>query len=318
MLTTERVLAIEPNTWTEMLALKARVDAGTISPAQAAASVGLSRPALAEAHGSVAVIPLMGLLTPRGGGIWGMLFGGTSLAGFRAAVQEAAANRSVTSILLLVDSPGGSVTGTIEAADAVAAARRTKRIVAVADGMAASAAYWISSQASEIIASPSAQLGALGVLSVHEDVSRAMDAAGVTITQITSSPYKAEGSPFTPLSAEARADLQRIVNHYGDIFVRAVATGRGVSDAHVRADYGRGRVLTTQDAVRVGMVDRVATVEAALARETRAPLEAAAHDRTMAFHFELLTRGIASPPPRRVRDHDEATDLRLRLAELGR
>ncbi|MBI3936779.1 MAG: S49 family peptidase [Betaproteobacteria bacterium] len=226
------------------------------------AALGESR--LAAPMVGVQVIPLMGVITRRPGPL-AMLFGATGLDTFGERFRGALADPQVQAIVLHVDSPGGGVFGVPEMAAEILAGRGTKPIVAFADGFMASAAYWIASAADSIVAAPSSQVGSIGVLALHYDFSRALDAEGITPTYITSAQYKADGAPEMPLSGGARAHLQAQVDALHRDFVRAVATGRGVSQAKVNADFGQGRVLLAQDAVAAGMADRLGTMETVLA-----------------------------------------------------
>lgn len=213
-----------------------------------------SRSGSVEAPRGVAIIGLQGALSNRGG-----------MATFRASLARAVANAEVGTIVLDVDSPGGTVAGTAETAAAVAAAADQKRVVAVADSLMASAAYWIGAQASELVVSPSAEVGSIGVLAVHMDLSKALEDFGIKTTIMRSTPFKAEGSPFEPLTEEARASIMGSVGEAHEDFIRAVAAGRGVSLTKVREDFGQGRVVSAQKAVQVGMADRVATMNDVLA-----------------------------------------------------
>jgi signal peptide peptidase SppA len=174
----------------------------------------------------------------------------------------------IGTVILDVDSPGGMVTGTPEAADAVFAARDGARVVALLNPLAASAAYWIASQASEVVAVPSGEAGSIGVFMLHTDCSAMLEMNGIKPTFIfaTDSPFKVEGNAYEPLGDVARTHFQEEVDAVMAQFVKAVARGRGVDRAKVLADFGQGRTLTADDARKVGMIDRVATMTAAMAR----------------------------------------------------
>ena len=144
--------------------------------------------------------------------------------------------------------------------------RGTKRIVALVNGMAASAAYWIASQADEIISIPSGMSGSIGVFTAHEDLSVALEQNGVKMSLIYAGKHKVDGNPFEPLSDEHRAFMQGRVDEAYAQFVKDVARGRGVTPAEVRTGFGQGRALTAKDAKAAGLVDRVATVDETLAR----------------------------------------------------
>lgn len=221
-------------------------------------------------RGSVAVIPVMGTIARRMN-FMDALSGGTSIEIFERRFDEAMADDEVTSIVLSVDSPGGSVYGVEEIARKIYNARREKRIVAVVDGgLAASAAYYLASSATEVVASPSSEIGSIGVFGIHMDWSEYLAKEGIKPTLIKAGANKAEGAPHFPLTEEAAAHLQEAVDDYYDQFVRAVARNRGVSVKLVRGEaYGQGRTFTTKRALDRGMVDKVGTLEDVLADLTR-------------------------------------------------
>ena len=211
--------------------------------------------------GAIVVVPIQGVMTQKGGSSLDDLFGhgGTSSESLGAIMRKLAADDGVGTIVLDVNSPGGQVNGVEEAADAVFQARSSKRIVAVANTMMASAAYWVASQAHEIIASPSSMVGSIGVMAVHEDVSVMAENLGIKMTVLSAGKHKADGHKFAPLSDEARAHEQKLIDGYYSQFVSAVARGRRVSQQTVRDGMGQGRVFSAKDAVSMGMADKVGT-----------------------------------------------------------
>jgi len=104
------------------------------------------------------------------------------------------------------------------------------------------------------------------VIAAHEDLSKMLQAEGVNVTLITAGKYKAEGNPYEPLPAEARANIQAEVDAYGADFTSAVARGRGVSVEAVRKDMGQGRMLRGDAALANKMVDGVATFDEVIRR----------------------------------------------------
>lgn len=256
-LAAEHIWAIQPPV---LEAALERVKAGL--PAQAAAKRQAAR------AGAVAILPLQGVLRQKGSTFMDMLFGdgGPSTERFAANIRRLAADESVGTIVLDVHSPGGEVFGTQEAADAVFEARQQKQIVAVVNSLAASAAYWIASQADEIWASSSSLTGSIGVFAMHEDISEMAEKVGVKVTLISAGKFKTEGNEFEPLTDEAKAAIQSIVDGHYAQFVNAVARGRGVKAADVRGGMGQGRVVGAKDAVALGMADKVGTLRDALAK----------------------------------------------------
>lgn len=200
--------------------------------------------------------------------------GGASLEAFQANFKHAAADEGARAIIIDVDSPGGQVDLVPETVSMINAAKRADRpIIAVANTMAASAAYWIASAADELVVTPSGLVGSIGVYMMHQDISQNLETQGVVPTFIFEGARKVEGNPFEPLSAEARGALQSHVRTYYEMFTKDVAKARGVSVAVVRADpektdahFGGGRAYTAKEAVALGMADRVATIEQTIQR----------------------------------------------------
>lgn len=245
--------------------LEFRRAGGVLTDAEIAERIGaVSRPAL-RASGAVAVIPIFGTIAHHAG----MMIessGGVSTESIASRFRAAMADPQVGAVLLHIDSPGGSAAGVPELAAEIHAARGPKPIVAQADSMAASAAYWIGTAADELVVTPSGLVGSIGVISGHQDISEALAKEGVRTTLITAGKHKGEGNPYAPLSDEDRAAIQERVDDYYNLFVRAVAKHRGVSVESVRSGYGEGRVVTAKRAVDLGMADRVATIDETIAR----------------------------------------------------
>lgn len=219
----------------------------------------------AQVAGQVAVLPVYGLLAKRTS-LMTEMSGGTSYDSLRASLDELLRDPAVSSIVLDVDSPGGEVDGLPELAAFVRAQRDVKPIVAQVDTLAASAAYWIASQASEVVVTPSGEVGSIGVYTAHQDVSAAMEAAGVRTTLVSAGRYKVEGNPYEPLGDEARAAIQDQVDAYYAMFLSDVARGRATTTDAVAAGYGEGRTLLAKPALAAGMVDRIDTLDATIRR----------------------------------------------------
>jgi capsid assembly protease len=215
-----------------------------------------------RAGGSVAVLPLCGVLSPRGSWLSLMLGGGAGgLRGFRASFREALASPDVGAIVIDVDSPGGVISLIPETAEEIRAARGTKPIIAVANTMACSAAYWLAAQADELVCTPSGIVGSIGVYMVHEDYSKWNADFGVDPTYISAGRYKTEGNMDEPLSEGAREDWQAEVDLRYSAFIEDVAAGRGVSAVDVDENFGQGRVFQADPALAAGLIDRIGTIE---------------------------------------------------------
>lgn len=215
-------------------------------------------------QGAAAVIPVHGTITPRPS-VFASWSGGASAEGIGRAVEQAASDPQAEAIVLDLDSPGGSVFGLPEAAAKIMAARKSKPIHAVANHVAASAAYWLATQAHTIAVTPAGQVGSVGVIWAHTDYSKFEEQLGRKTTYVTAGKYKAEGNQDNPLDPEAAAEMQRVVNEYYAMFLAAVAKGRGVKTDRVERDFGQGRMSLAAQAVEAKMADRVATLEQVIA-----------------------------------------------------
>jgi signal peptide peptidase SppA len=213
-----------------------------------------------KVSGDLAVINLSGFITQKPS-IMSILFGGTSAEAFAQAVVGALGDDSIGAVVMNVDSPGGTVFGVPEAAAAIRAVRGSKPLLAVANPLMASAAYYLASQADEIVALPSALVGSIGVYVAHVDESKALEREGLNVTEITYGRRKAELSSAAPLTEEARTALQDRVDYYGKLFESDVAKGRGIQVSTVRANYGEGAIFTAKDAQAAGLIDRIGTLD---------------------------------------------------------
>lgn len=257
--------AIDASKLRELLSVLAfRAAGGEFTPDEIRARIGEGGNASASRlqGGSVAVVPIRGVIAHRMSAMESSS-GGTSAEGVAAMLRQVMADASVGTVVLDVDSPGGTVTGMTELAAEIydMRGRGTKKIIAQVNGMAASAAYWLASQADEIVSIPSGLAGSIGVFTAHEDLSKALANEGIDVTLISAGKYKVEGNPFEPLSEEAKAVIQARVDDAYATFVKDVARGRGASQAAVREGYGQGRALGAKDALKAGLIDRIGTMD---------------------------------------------------------
>ena len=237
-------------------------DNETMQAVHADAQAAAARRAAAPAAGGIAVIPLYGIVTQRGNmadDVSGP--GSTSTQKFTAALRAAIADSAVAQILIDIDSPGGSVYGVQELAAEIIQARSAKPIVAIANSLCASAAYWVGCSASQLYVSPGGEVGSIGVYQAHQDMSKALADDGVNVTFISAGKYKTEGNPTGPLTAEAQAFMQSRVDDYYAAFIKGVAKGRNVGIDAVRNGMGQGRVLGADAALAENMVNGIATFD---------------------------------------------------------
>lgn len=207
----------------------------------------------------VAVIPITGVLN-KNDAFMAWLYDGMTMAGIARTYQMAVDDPSVNSVILYVDSPGGTVDGTQELANIIYNGKKGKQVIAYSDGMIASAAYWIASAADKIyISGDTVEVGSIGVVATHIDISKQDEKFGEKWTEITAGKYKRIASAHEPLSDEGRQSIQEQVDHIYTVFVGEVARNRNISEDQALA-MADGKIFIGKNAVEVGLVDGVATL----------------------------------------------------------
>lgn len=206
----------------------------------------------------IGTLMIAGVLVKGAGPLDRFFFGGEDVDHYRAQIQEAADNPKVQGLILRFDSPGGSVTGIPEFGSQVAAF--PKPVVAFTDTQMCSAAYWLGAQADAVVASPSAIVGSIGVISSFYDVSQMLAAVGVKPEVFTSGDLKAAGIGSIPLTEDQRADWQARVDATGAAFREAVVAARG----DVPEDAMRGQWFRGSQAGAMNLIDAVGEIDRAV------------------------------------------------------
>jgi len=215
---------------------------------------------------NVAIIPIDGVIGKRMN-LFTQISGGTSSQILAEDYEKAMNDPSIKGIVLHVDSPGGTVDGTQQASDLMASYRGQKPVVACADGLMASAAYWLGSNADEIyIADETTDVGSIGVVAKHMDISGYEEKNGIKTTEITAGKYKRAVSQYMPLSDEGRALIQADLDQIYALFVETVAKNRETDVAAVLENMADGRTFLGRNAIDAGLVDGVATLAESIER----------------------------------------------------
>lgn len=209
-------------------------------------------------RGNIATLNLIGPVV-RYANLFSDISGATSLQVFATDFQAALDNPDVKAILLNVDSPGGMASGVAEMASAIKAA--SKPVWAYIDELGASASYWLPAAASRVVASKTALVGSIGV------VSSVRSSANPDVLEIVSS--RAPRKRMDVNSDEGRGAIQQIVDNLESVFVADVAKYRGVAEDKVIADFGQGGLVFAPDALAAGMVDAIGSYEQTLAELAR-------------------------------------------------
>ncbi|WP_284214568.1 S49 family peptidase [Comamonas jiangduensis] len=219
----------------------------------------------AQSGGGTMVLPVHGVLTNRAHAKAASTVM-TSAEELGADIRAAMRNPDVGRIVLDVDSPGGSAFGVQEVGDAIYEARQAKPVIAVVNATAASGGYWIASQATEVVLTPSGMVGSIGAYMAHVDRSAQYEKEGQKVTYVYAGKHKVEGNDTGPMSDETLAYVQTLADQCYASFVQAVARGRGVTAAVAGGEsFGQGRMVMADAALKAGMVDRLGTLSQVLA-----------------------------------------------------
>lgn len=208
----------------------------------------------------LAFIPMRGTLVHRNGDSW---YGTRGYDDIRREFDAAMADPDVAGIVFDIHSGGGMVYGNFELADHIRSKRSEKPSLSVVNAGAMSGAYSLGSSAGRMVSTPSGDSGSIGVLTMHVDVSKAMEKFGVAISLIHAGDHKVDGNPYSPLPDNVRADMQARLDGMWQKFISVVAVNRGMSEQAVRDT--QARVYGADDAVKIGLVDAVTSPQEAVA-----------------------------------------------------
>lgn len=304
---------IEPSMLCVLAGILARRVAGQDVPRSEIEAALVNRKNLPQPRaGSVAIIPIYGVLAPRMN-MMSEMSGGTTYQRIGMQLREAVANKSIRTIVLDIDSPGGSVAGNAELATELMRARTKKPIVAQAQYLMASAAYQIAAAATEIVAAPSARVGSIGTFMIHDDLSEALAQLGIRRTFISAGEGKVDGNDAEPLPKEVQARMQAAIDEAYGMFVGNVIKGRGtgMTTDRVRKDW-KAYVYSAAEALTNGMIDRVATLDETVARLLTDSPEAEDQIAARAFLGTEDSPTVDTPQePERATGQDRLSELAL-------
>jgi capsid assembly protease len=216
------------------------------------------------AEGGIAVISVIGELVNRGAYI-DASSGVVSYEGIARQLKEAGADTAVKAIIIDMETPGGSAIGCMETGALVREVAKSKPVYVVVNGMMCSAGYAIGSGATQIITTPSGVSGSIGVVMVHADYSSALEKKGIVATLIYSGDHKVDGNPYEALPDAVAADMQTRCSMIYEQFLAHVEQGRGVRFNAEAARATQARYYSGDDAVRLGLADKIGNFESALA-----------------------------------------------------
>jgi protease-4 len=191
-------------------------------------------------------------------------------------IRQARDDSAVKAVVLRIDSPGGTVSGSDRIWREVEMLKRSgKPVVASLGGMATSGGYYVAAPADQVIAEPTTLTGSIGVISELPNVEGLMGKLGVEMQIIATGKWKDTGSYFRPMTDEEQRRWRDLLDSAYQRFTRIVARGRrlGISEVQALAD---GRIYTAEEALGLKLVDAVGYLDdAILSAKRRAKLEAA-------------------------------------------
>ena len=211
-------------------------------------------------EGGIAFIDITGMMMQNPGFIERVYMGATDTIAIGQAIKDAGSDASIQRIALLIDSPGGTVSGTAELGDIVSQVGSVKPVSAYVSDVCASAAYWVASQASTITANKTAVVGSIGVRMAMYDYSAAYEQAGVKVIPIDTGKFKSAGLLGTEVTADQIQMYQDIIDEHFGRFSDAVMTGRGMTDKQFGA-VKDAQIFSATQAVGKNLIDGVNTLQ---------------------------------------------------------
>ncbi|QDT84585.1 S49 family peptidase [Gimesia chilikensis] len=216
---------------------------------------------------NVAIVPLHGVMVryPNWMTRW---YGATSTDEYASKIEALADRGDIDCIIQDVNSPGGVVAGLDEAWERIEEVRKRISIKTVCNEMMASAAVYIGSCADETIVTRNGLAGSIGVIQERPDWSKYEAERGIETKVIVSGKYKAAFHPSVPFNADHQAILQNRSDRIYQTFLQVVAENRRTSVDNVLNNMADARIFTGQEAVEVGLADRVGTLRQLVAELT--------------------------------------------------
>jgi protease-4 len=172
-------------------------------------------------------------------------------------LHDYAEDSSIKAIVIRIDSPGGGVVPSQEIYNAVKYVKREgKKVVVSMGSVAASGGYYVAAAADKIVANPGTLTGSIGVKMEFANLEKLLEKIGVQGMVVKSGEYKDIGSPFRTMTEQEKKLLQGVIDDVHSQFIKAVAEGRNLPEADVRA-IADGRIFTGQQALSLKLVDKM-------------------------------------------------------------
>jgi protease-4 len=227
-------------------------------------------------------------------------------------LNEYAEDSSIKAIVLRIDSPGGGVVVSQEIYNAVKNARKEgKKVVASMGSVAASGGYYVAAAADRIVANPGTLTGSIGVIMEFANIEKLLEKIGVRGMVVKSGEYKDVGSPMRDMTDAEKQLLQEVIDDVHSQFITAVAEGRHMQEAEVRA-IADGRIFTGRQALKLKLVDQMGDLADSIKlagklvgikgkprvveKKKRIPYFDYLREESAAWIADIITRGISGSP----------------------
>ena len=171
-------------------------------------------------------------------------------------IEKAQKDPKIKGVLLNINSPGGAVPPSIEIAYAIKELKKHKPVIAYASGIMASGSYYASIYANKIIANPGSIVGSIGVIMQSVNAEELMDTIGIKPQIVKQGTFKEAGTPTREWTAEERAELETLTKDTYDLFVKDVATARGL-DINASKSYADAHIFSSKRAKEAGLIDEI-------------------------------------------------------------
>lgn len=228
---------------------------------------------LLSVQGNVGVVAIHGSLNNSDCAFRNEMVGATGYPEIRDALIQAAVHPDISQVVLDINSAGGAVPGLNDIVELVRKVdTEFKPVLAFTDGGMLSAAYWIGSAARSVQSGKVAELGSIGIMTVHTEYTKLMQKEGITHTVLRAGEFKGLGHPMETLSAKAREQIQERLDQMYTMFIGHVAQRRGVSVDAANQTFGEGRVFLGERAVGIGLSDGLTNFDA-LIEKTQAQID---------------------------------------------
>lgn len=180
-------------------------------------------------------------------------------------IKRIQSNPNIKGALLLINSPGGAVSASVEISDMIKDLSLKMPVVAYVQGMMASGGYYGGMYASKIIANRGALIGSIGVIFSGVDVADLMQKLGIKTQSITAGAYKEVGIPTRAWNAQERAFLENLIQEEYKMFIADVAAARGLNPKNYK-QFAEGKIFSAKSALKLGLIDSIGSLDDAIAQ----------------------------------------------------